>query len=93
MANKKLCTTFNSFLTNKDNISNDYITIEKDGELKNNEKEPTELFSKYYVNIVEISAGKKLASIKNSDNGSSDEMNLEQRLSPNDIENKESQLN
>ena len=93
MANKKLCTTFNSFLTNKDNISNDYITIEKDGELKNNEKEPTELFSKYYVNIVEISAGKKLASIENSDNGSSDEMNLEQRLSPNDIENKESQLN
>ena len=90
MANKKFCTTFNSFLTNKGNISSDYITIEKDGELINNEKEPIELFSKYYVNIVEISAGKKLASIENSDNRSSDEMNLEQRLSPNYIENEES---
>ena len=45
------------------------------------------------MNIVEISAGKKLASIENSDNRSSDEMNLEQRLSPNYNENKESQLN
>ena len=36
MTNKKSWTTFKSFLTNKGNISNDYI--EKDGELINNKK-------------------------------------------------------
>ena len=69
-----------TFLTNKGNFSNDYITIEKDGELINNEKELVELFDESYVNIVEISSGKKLASTGNSDNRSSNEINLEQIL-------------
>ena len=38
MTNEKFWTTFKSFLTNKGNFSNDYITIEKDRELISNEK-------------------------------------------------------
>ena len=80
MTNEKFWTTFKSFLTNKGNFSNDYITIEKDRELISNEKELIEPFNENYVNIVEILSGRKLASIGNSDNCSSDEINLKQIL-------------
>ena len=73
-------TIMDTFLTNKGNFCNDYIAIEKDGELIGNEKELTELFNESYVNIVEISAGKKLASIGNSDNRSSNQISLGQIL-------------
>ena len=73
-------TIMTTFLTNKGNFSNYYITIEKDEELISNEKELIELFNESYVDIVEISSGKKLASIGNSDNRSSNEINLEQIL-------------
>ena len=38
MTNEKFWATFKSFLTNKGNFSNDYITIEKDRELITNER-------------------------------------------------------
>ena len=78
MTNKKFQTTFKSFLTNKGNTSNDYV--EKNGELISNEKELIELFNKTYANIIEISAGKILASIEYSDNRFSNKINLEQIL-------------
>ena len=60
MSNKTFWSTVNIFLTNKGGISNDFITVEKDGDLISNEKEIVELFNQNYINIVENSSGKKL---------------------------------
>ena len=45
MANKKFWGTVKSFLTNKGCISDDFISIEKDGELIRNEKKLVEIFN------------------------------------------------
>ena len=60
MSNKKFWSTVKPFLTNKDGISNDFISVEKDGDLISNEKEIVRLFNQNYINIVENSSGKKL---------------------------------
>ena len=45
MSNKKFWSTVKPFLTNKDCISNDFISAEKDDDLISNEKELVELFN------------------------------------------------
>ena len=65
MTNKKFWGAFKPFLTNKGCISDDFISIEKDGELISNEKELVEIFNENYINIVEKSSGKKPSSLGN----------------------------
>ena len=60
MSNKKFWSTVKPFLTNKEGISNDFISVEKDGDLISNEKEIVKVFNQNYKNIVENSSGKKL---------------------------------
>ena len=59
MSNKKFWSTVKPFLTNKGCISNDFVSLEKDGDLICNEKELVEFFNQNYLNIVENSSGKK----------------------------------
>ena len=54
------------FFTNRGIIANDSPTLEENGDLKNNPKETTEVFSNYYVNIVETTSGKRPFSMGNS---------------------------
>ena len=54
------------FLTNKGCISNKFISVEKDGDLISNKKEPVELFNQNCINIVENSSGKKPLSLGDS---------------------------
>ena len=73
MTNKKFWTTIKSFLTTN---GNDFIITEHGGELISNGKELVEFFNEIYVNKVEISSGKKPSSIGDSDNLSSDVVNV-----------------
>ena len=63
MSNEKFWSTVKPFLTNKGGISNDFISVEEDGDLTSNEKELVELFNQNYINIVENSSGKKPSSL------------------------------
>ena len=45
MSNKKFRSTVKPFLTNKVGIVNDFISVEKDGDLASNEKEIVEFFN------------------------------------------------
>ena len=58
MSNKRFWSTVKPFLTNKGCISNDFISVEKDGNLISNEKELVELCNQNYISIVENSPGK-----------------------------------
>ena len=53
MSNKKFWTNFKPYkaynLTNKDCISNDFISVEKDGYLKSNKKELVDLSNQNYI--------------------------------------------
>ena len=53
------------FFTNREIITNDSITLEENGVLKNDPKETTEVFNNYYINIVETTSGKRPFSIGN----------------------------
>ena len=44
------------FFTNREIITNDSITLEENGVLKNDPKETTEVFNNYYTNIVETTS-------------------------------------
>ena len=81
MSNKRFWSTVKPFLTNKGCISNDFISIEKDGELISNEKELVELFNENYINIVENISGAKPSSLVNCPNKSCDEMTVKEIIS------------
>ena len=68
--------TVKSFVTNKGCISNDFISVEKDGNLISNKKELVELFNQKYVNIVEDSSGKKPSSLGDCLNASQNNLPL-----------------
>ena len=57
-------------LTNKVCTSNDFVSVEKDGDFISNEKELVELLNQNYINIVENSSGKKPSSLGNCLNAS-----------------------
>ena len=80
-SNKKFWSTVKPFLTNKDGISNDFISVEKDGDLISNEKERVELFNQNYINIVKNSSGKKPSSLGDCLNASQDELTVKEILS------------
>ena len=63
MSNKKFWSTIKPFLTNKACVSNDFINVEKDGDLLSNNKELEKLFNQNYINVVENSSGKKPSSL------------------------------
>ena len=81
MSNKKFWSTVKPFLTNKGRISNDFISVEKDGDLISNEKEIVELFNQNYINIVENSSGKKPSSLGDCLNASQDELTVKEIIS------------
>ena len=62
MSNKTFWSTVKPFLTNKGCISNNFISVEKDGDLISNEKKLLKLFNHNYINIVENFTGKKSSS-------------------------------
>ena len=74
MSNKKFWNTAKSFLNNEGCISNDFINVEKDGDLISNEKELVELFNENYINIVENCSGKKPSSLGDCLNASQDKL-------------------
>ena len=81
MSNKRFWSTVKPFLTNKGYISNDFISIAKDGELISNEKELVELYNENYINIVENTSGTKPSSLGNCSNKSCDEMIVKEVIS------------
>ena len=78
ISNKKFWSTVKAFLTNKGGISNDFITVENDGDLISNEKEIVELFNQNYINIVENSSGKKPSSLGDCLNTSQDKLTVKE---------------
>ena len=81
MSDKKFWSTTKTFWTNKVCISNDFISVEKDGDLISNEKELVELFNQNYINIVENSSGKKPSSLGDCLNASQDELTVKEIIS------------
>ena len=73
MSNRTFQKTVKPFLTNKGCMTNDGISIEKDGDIVRDEKVLVELFNENYVNIVEISSGKKLSSLGNCEDSAQDD--------------------
>ena len=81
MSNKKFRSTVKPFLTNKVGILNDFISVEKDGDLTSNEKEIVELFNQNHINIVKNSSGKRPSSLGDCLNASQDELNVKEIIS------------
>ena len=76
MSNKKFWSTVKLFLTNKGGISNDFISVEKDGDLISDEKEIVELFNQRYISTVVNSSGKKPSSLRDCLNASQNELTV-----------------
>ena len=57
MSNRTFPKTVKLFLTNKGCMTNDCISIEKDGDIIRDEKLLVERFNENFINIVEISSG------------------------------------
>ena len=81
VSNKKFWSTVKPFLTNKWGISDDFISVEKDGDLISNKKETVELYNQSYINIVENSSGKKPSSLGDCLNASQDELTIKEIIS------------
>ena len=81
MSYKKFCSTLKPFLTNKSFISNDFTSVEKDGDLISNKKELVELFNQNHINIVGNSTGKKPSSLGDCLNASQDELTVKKVIS------------
>ena len=63
MSNKTFWNTVKPFITNKNGLTNNDITITHNNTAITDEKQLTELFNQYYVNIVETSSGVKPLSL------------------------------
>ena len=73
--------TVKTFLTNKGRSTNDCISIEKDGDIVRDEKVLVELFNENYINIVEISSGKKPSSLGNCEDITQDDATVDKFIS------------
>ena len=62
---KSFFNTIKPFFTNRGIITNDSITLEENGVLKNDPKEITEVFNNYYINIAETTSRKQPTSVGN----------------------------
>ena len=81
MTSRIFLRTVNSFLTNSGCISNDFIGIEKDGNLISNQHDFVELFNEHYINIVEKSSGGKPLSLGNSSDVSQEKKTVKKIIS------------
>ena len=63
MSNRTFWKTVKLFLTNEGCMTNDCISIEKDGDIVRDEKVLVELFNENYINIIEISSRNKPSSL------------------------------
>ena len=81
MSNRTFWKTVKPFLTNKGCMTNDGISIEKDGDIVKDEKVLVELFNKNYLNIVEISSGKKPPSLGNCEDSTQDDATVDKIIS------------
>ena len=57
-------------------MTNNCISIEKDGDIIRDEKFLVELFNENYINIVEISSGNKQSSLGNCEDSTQDDTTL-----------------
>ena len=64
-------------------MTNDWINIEKDGDIVRDKKVLLELFNENYINIVEISPGNKLSSLGNCENSAQDVAAVDKIISKN----------
>ena len=62
---KSFWNAIKTFFTNRGIITNDNITLEENGVLKNDREETTEVFDRYYINIVETTSEKQPSSVGN----------------------------
>ena len=81
MSNRTFWKTVKPFLTIKGCMTNDIISIEKDGDIVRDEKVLVELFNENYINIVEISSGKKTSSLGNCEDSAQDDANVDKIIS------------
>ena len=76
MSNRTFWKTVKPFLRNKGRMTNDGISIEKDGDIVRDEKVLVELFNENYINIVEISSGNKPSSLGNCEDSAQDDATI-----------------
>ena len=81
MSNRTFWKTVKPFLTNKGCMTNDDISIEKDGDIVRDEEVLVELFNENYINIVEISSGKKPSSLGNCEDSAQDDATVDKIIS------------
>ena len=70
--NKSFWNAIKPFFTNRGIITNDSITLEEKGVLKNDPKETAKVFNKYYINVVETTFEKRPSSFGNPNSQSQD---------------------
>ena len=81
MSNRTFWKTVKPFLTIKGCMTNDIISIEKDGDIVRDEKVLVELFNENYINVVEISSGKKSSSLGNCEDSAQDDATVDKIIS------------
>ena len=81
MSNRTFWKTTKPFLTNKGCMTNDFINIEKDGDILRDEKVFVELFNGNYISIVEISSGNKPSSIGSCEYSAQDDAIVDKVIS------------
>ena len=77
MSNRTFWKTIKLFVTKKGCMTNDCISIEKDGDIVRDEKVLAELFNESYINIVEISSGNKPSSLGNCEDSEQDDATVD----------------
>ena len=81
MSNQTFWKTVKPFLTNKGCMENACISIEKDGDIVRDEKVLVELFNENYINIVDISSGKKSLSLGNCEDSAQNDAAVDKIIS------------
>ena len=81
MSNRTFRRTVKPFLTNKGCMKNDYISIEKDGDIVRHEKVLLEYFNENYINIVEISSENKPSSLGICQDSAQDDSTVDKVIS------------
>ena len=66
VSNRKFCNTVKPFLTSKGFLHNDNISIDINGNIVENEQKLTKEFNSHYINIAEITSGKRPMKLENN---------------------------
>ena len=81
ISNRTFWKTVKPFLTNKGCTTNDFINIEKDGDIKRDEKVLVELFNENCINTAEISSANKPFSSVNCEDSAQDDATVDKIIS------------